>query len=412
MLLNHYSGGWHVFCFSLLKYITGMLNAWLLIISNMDFNLMPTTSKPNRLNELLYARCPVPSPLSIAMQTGWLPDAMHHLAAIDVRATFEANNPTDEPRLADMNQPNIFRQGGSVPVIWGRAAGQDTRVIGLTWTDEYQALIALPQSGIQSAKDLKGRRIGIPQFNLEIDHTQVSAVRGFSVILESVGLSWNDVERVDLPDHAIPSVVRDGQVIATGTGRRGRYSYSSEIDALSNGLVDAVYVKDFRGAQACHLLGARVIADINRHPDPQVRINNCAPRPLIVNAWLLDNYPHLVDCLIQHVWQAGEWATRHPSETLNLLSREVGWAESWISYAYGGAVHKNLQLDLHPGNIAALDTMKKFLLEYGYIKNDFSIDSWIERGPLEHFLRNNKRKTGTVSFIRPAWNNLNTTFLH
>jgi len=375
---------------------------------------MPTSLKPERLNELLYARCPVPTPLSIAMQSGWLPDAMHHLAAVDVRALFEANNPTDAPRIADMTQKNSFRQGGSVPVIWGRSQGHDTRIIGLTWTDEYQALVALPHAGITNAKELKGRRIGIPSFDIAIDHTRVSALRGFAAILESEGLSLADVELVDLPDHAIPSVVRDGQVIATGTGRRGRYSYSSEIHALTNNQVDAIYVKDVRGAQACHLLGARVIADINRHPDPQIRINNCTPRPLIVNAWLLEHYPHLVDCLVQQVYSAGEWASRHPSETLTLLSREIGWAENWISYAYGDAVHKSLRLDLHQDNIACLSVLKNFMLQHGFINADFNIDDWIDHRPLERFLRSNKRRSpgARPAIYQPLLPPLNSPSVH
>jgi ABC-type nitrate/sulfonate/bicarbonate transport system substrate-binding protein len=363
-----------------------------------------------RLNQLLYARCPVPSPLPLAMQLGWVEEAMYQLANIEVRSLFESTNPTDIPRHFDINQLNAFRQGGSAPVIWAKSKQQDTRVIGLTWTDEYQSLIALPQSGIQSVKDLRGRRIGLPKHNVPVDHSRIAALRGFSVMLESEGLSLKDVEIIDLLDHEIPTQVRDGQIVSTGTGRRGRYSYSSEIHAISHALVDAVYVKDVRGAQATHLLGAQVIANINQHPDPYVRLNNCTPRPLTINSWLLENYPHLVDCLLLQTYMAGDWALHHPNETLALLSREVGWSENWIHYAYGTDIHKNLQLDLNAENIKHLGLYKDFLMQHQFITQDFSINQWIDHEPMERLLRKhrsvNRRKTLSLN-IKPDTVKLN-----
>ncbi len=355
---------------------------------------MPTSRKPGRLHEVFYARAPFPTPVAIAVQLGWIQDAMRHLSGIEVRSLNETTNPADLPHHFEIDHLNAFRQGGSIPVIWARANQQDTRVIGLTWTDEYQALVALPQSRIHNVKDLRGRRIGVPKHSIVIDHARASALRGFSVLLESEGMSLADVEIVDLEDHEIPTMVLDGQVISMGTGRRGRHSYSSEVHAMTSGLVDAVYVKDVRGAQATHLMGAQVFADINGHPDPYIRINNGTPRPLTVNAWLLDNYPHLVDCLVEQVHNAGEWARSRPEETLTVLSREIGWSEHWVNYTYGDNVHRNLGLDLNPANVERFTRMKDFLLQHNFIPHDFDIDAWIDPAPLERFLRS--RRGGSV----------------
>lgn len=351
---------------------------------------MPISNKPGRLHEVVYARAPFPTPVAIAIQLGWIQDAMRHLAGVDVRSLYESTNPADLPHHFEIDHLNAFRQGGSIPLIWARANQQDTRVIGLTWTDEYQALVALPQSGIHTVKDLRGRRIGLPRHNIVIDHARASALRGFSVLLESEGMSLADVEIVDLEDYEIPSMVLDGQVISMGTGRRGRHSYGSEVHAMKHGLVDAVYVKDVRGAQATLLMGAQVIADINRHPDPYIRINNGTPRPLTVNAWLLDNYPHLVDCLIEQVYSAGEWARSRPQEALTVLSREIGWSAHWVNYTYGDNVHRNLGLDLSRTNVERFTAMKEFLLQHGFIPHDFDIDAWIDPEPLERFQRGRK----------------------
>ncbi len=362
---------------------------------------MPRSSKPGRLHEVFYARAPFPTPVAIAIQLGWIQDAMRHLAGVEVRSLHETTNPADLPHHFEIDHLNAFRQGGSIPLIWARANRQETRVIGLTWTDEYQALVARPQSGIRSVRELRGRRIGLPKHDIVIDHARASALRGFSVLLENEGLSLRDVEVVDLEDHEIPAMVRDGQVISMGTGRRGRHSYGSEVHAMTSGLVDAVYVKDVRGAQATHLMGAQVIADINGHPDPYIRINNGTPRPLTVNAWLLDNYPHLVDCLVEQVCNAGEWARSRPDETLTVLSREIGWSRHWVSYTYGDNVHRNLGLDLSPANVGRFTQMKDFLLQHGFIPHDFDIEAWIDPAPLERFLRS--RRGGLAGARESRW---------
>lgn len=356
------------------------------------------SNRLGRLHQLLYTRCPVPSPLALAMQLGWIEEAMYQLANIEVRASFESSNPTDVAAHCEVQQRNAFRQGGNSPAIWAKSKNQDTRVIGLTWTDEYQSLIALPQSGIKSVKDLRGRRVGLPQHNVPFDHFRVSALRGFSVMLETEGMSLKDIEIINLPDHEIPTQVCDGKIVSTGTGRRGRYSYSSEIDAISKNQVDVVYVKDVLGAQATHLLGAQVVVNINNHPDPYVRLNNCTPRPLTVDSWLLENYPHLVDCLLQQAYLAGEWAQQHPRETLALLSREVGWSESWIQYAYGAKIHQNLRLDLSAENINRLSIFKDFLLQHQLIEQDFSVKDWVDHEPLDRLLK----KQRAIAKRKPA----------
>ena len=344
-----------------------------------------------KLTNLYYSRCPVPSPLTLAMQLGWLQQKVLQKHNINISTHFETPNPTDfQQHLSDV-PINFLRQGGSVPSIWARANNQDTCVLGVTWTDEYQTIIALPQSGILSAKDLRGRRIGIPKYGIEIDHARATALRGFSVILETEGMTLQDVEIVDLPDYEIPTIIRDGQIVATGKGRRGSYAYSSEIDAISNRTVDAVYVKDVRGAQATHLLGARVVSAINKHPDEWVRANNCTPRPLTVNRWLVRNRPDLVEDLLQQIFLAGVWANQNPNETRKLISREIGWQESWVKYAYGENLHQHLRLSLDANLLKHLNTFKNFLFEHKFIEHNFSLNDWVIKAPLQKIINASPR---------------------
>ncbi|WP_204308900.1 hypothetical protein, partial [Klebsiella oxytoca] len=79
----------------------------------------------------------------------------------------------------DHHLSRSFRQGGNIPAIWARSNGRKTRLVGLTWTDEFQAVITLPETRITRTRDLIGRRFGIPRrLNDQIDFHRATALKG------------------------------------------------------------------------------------------------------------------------------------------------------------------------------------------------------------------------------------------
>lgn len=336
------------------------------------------------VDTLWYTRCSVPTPFSIAAQLGWFEDEFRN-DGFNVRSLRESSRPEEQSSHFDHNLANSFRQGGSVPAIWARSRGQDTRVIAITWTDEYQAIIALPSSGIRTVKDLKGRRLGLPKHHITIDHNRASALRAFDVTLATEGLTVGDVELVDLED----ARYGDEGELRTGGGGRGRqrHTYTNEAYALARGEVDAVYVKDVRGAELAYLLGAHVVADLGFHPDPFVRISNCTPRPLTVSGELVRERPDLVERFLRRVVEAGRWAAEHPAETLQFISSETGWSERWIRRAYGEKVHLNLVADLDPASIDGLGKFVTYLADGGFVPDHFEVEDWIDAGPLRELSR-------------------------
>ena len=94
------------------------------------------------IDRLWYTRCPAPTPFGIAIQQGWL-DEEFHAEGWDINALQDASDPVIRQSHYTHSQPHSFRQGGNIPALWARAQGADTRVIGLTWVDEFQGLIAL-----------------------------------------------------------------------------------------------------------------------------------------------------------------------------------------------------------------------------------------------------------------------------
>ncbi len=351
------------------------------------------------IDTLWYTRCQVPTPFSFAAQFGWFEEEFA-TDGIVLKSLRESSNVDELASHFDHHLPNSFRQGGSVPAIWARAKGQDTRVIALTWTDEHQAIIALPASGIHTAGDLRGRRIGLPKHDITIDHNRASALRAFELVLAREGLTLSDVEVVDLEDERLAGDAEPRRGLSE-SGRR-RHAYTNEARALAAGIVDAIYVKDVRGQDVAQILGADVVVDIGNDPDPSLRISNCAPRPLTVSTALLRARPDIVDRFLARVVDASEWAAENPDGTVRAIATETGWSEAGVRRAFGPQVHRHLAVDLNPVSVGLFDQFITYLAERGFIAGDFAVAEWIDPGPLERVTASRSHSPSHVTPPRVA----------
>ena len=168
-----------------------------------------------QVDQLWYTRCPVPTASSVAIELGWL-DEEFAADGIRVASLRESTDRAVRESHFDHTQADSFREGGSAPPIWARARGQDVRLLGATWVDQYQAVVALPGAGIRTAKDLRGRRLGVTaHVNDQMDFWRAKSLRGLLTALELGGLSERDAEIVLLEEQE--TFLVDDEASHTGT---------------------------------------------------------------------------------------------------------------------------------------------------------------------------------------------------
>ena len=325
----------------------------------------------NRPERIWITRCPVPAASSVAFALGWLGEDFAR-DGIDVAWTRE-----DRLRLvraAEGGAPAaVFREGGNIQALAARAQGADTRAIGLTWIDEGQAIIVAPRTRPFEPRDLKGLRVALPGFALTRGESNVRgmSLHGIKNALALAGLDFNDICIVDVPAPRIDFEAVDGmQRMWAG------------LQWLADGRVDAVYVKGAAAAEAAARLGLEVGIDLDAYPSRFARINNGTPRPIIVDAAMIDDHFDLVVRFLYQTLRAADWAATHLAELTPILARETLASPTAVSAAYRNGFHRNLHPDTSDQRIDLLRIQEQFLRLHGFLEGAVDIDAWIDPRPL------------------------------
>lgn len=323
-----------------------------------------------RLENIWFTRCPVPTASGIAFRRGHLQQAFAR-DGITVKDLREAPREQRVHHL-DHRLTGLFREGGNIPALAARASGADTRLIALTWIEESQAILVRHGSDIRRPEDLVGRRVALPGYS---DTRGGSIARGMTIAgikgaLASVGRTLDDVTFVETPPSAEPDI-----------GRTGTALWS--IDELASGEVDAVYVKGAAAVEAAHAAGVEVGIDLDALPDPRFRINNGTPRPITVSTELIAEHFDIVVRFLVETLAAADWATAHPAEVAEILQGETRAGAAGVAAAYRNDFHRSLHPDLSDQRVDWLKAQARLLWVHGFLEHDVDVDAWIDRRPLE-----------------------------
>jgi len=297
-------------------------------------------------------RGPIPTAMGIAHRLSWL----EREAALDgTPLTVGGGGGADH-----------FWEGASTRALWERSDGRATRLVGLTWIETFQAVVALPGAGINCPEQLTGRRLALPfDDTAEVDEHRAAASRGLHAALALAGIFPGEVAHVDV-----------NASLAVGG------PYAAELAALASGEVDAIFVAGAAGAAAAARVGATTVVDVGRHLDPAVRTSATTPAAIVADAELLEREPNLVVRLLAVLLRAGAWAQLNAPQATELLALETGASTRDVHAAHGRNWPDQLHVDLSWRKLDALRAQHDFLVTHGFLARPVDLGAWVDPRPL------------------------------
>ena len=341
-----------------------------------------STSSPRTV---WYSRDPAPSALALALHLGDLDEELGR-AGVELRSI--RHDPRPIARRAHLTHVGEgVRHGGNVAALHARASGADTVLLGLTWTNELQAVLASRDSEIVRPVDLTGRRLGVPERRATpVDVPAIAARHGFASALALAELRLDKHARVvplrvdrTFEDEVAPGVSSKGSLFGA---RELREQYGAEARALLRGDVDAIFVRGAAGLELAYVLDVRMVAELGRHARRRARVNDGTPSALTVSGSLLRTRPDVVESLLYHLLRAARWARENVADARRVLAAEVGAAEELVDAAYGPDWWTSLELELSDAALEGLVRQKALLREHGYLPADVDLAAFVDPRPL------------------------------
>jgi ABC-type nitrate/sulfonate/bicarbonate transport system substrate-binding protein len=301
-----------------------------------------------------FTRCPVPTATGIAADQGWLSEEFAP-DGIEVRSLQDLGWGQSADVHYTHAHEGLFREGGNVPALWARSNGEPTRLIGLTWIEERQAILVRAGEGPVDPGQLKGKRLAIPRHQVAIDFWRAMALHGFAGALDQAGLGLPDAELVEIE-------------ASRETGQ-----WEDELAALADGRVDAVYVKGAVAVETAQRFNAETGIDLDAIGDKRSRINNGTPRPITVHQRLLDECPDIARRFLATLSKAADWAADNPDELRRILAAETGSGPVGVTVAYQ---FRNLHADLSDDRLDLLAEQEHFLRTNGFFDRPVNVREW------------------------------------
>jgi ABC-type nitrate/sulfonate/bicarbonate transport system substrate-binding protein len=276
------------------------------------------------------------------------------------------------------------RQHGSVPrrwvvpPLWAYARGACTRLVAIGQEEGFRGLIVRADSDIVEPRDLRGKRIAIPNQSCQLlDFARAISWRGAVECLQRAGLKESDVVFVDAelsePIVTGAATSADGSTLTV----RDRVSIqTAEVFALVRGEADAIFTAGGYGLEVAALIDARVVLELSeRDPWPSWQGNHL--RILTVSEELCRRRPDLVGRYLAALQRASSWAKENECDALRIVAAEIGLAEEWARLGYHPDTVRHLNLERSDDALERLHQWAVFLAERGFIGRPVDVAEWL-----------------------------------
>ena len=217
------------------------------ILSVLTTMLGVMVSAVAEANELRLATQPSPfcAPIFVAKQKKWVEEELARIGARPAVkwTSFAAGPPMNESFAAGQQDIGFL---GDTPAIISKAAGIDTRIIGITSSGPKTLAVIVPaDSKVRSPKDLKGKRVAVVKGSYA-HHLLV-------LVLRKGGLTTNDIEFINLSQADIATAIVNGNVDAAAVWEplisrlesQGAARVLSDGSGIKKGVLVIVSTNDF-----------------------------------------------------------------------------------------------------------------------------------------------------------------------
>lgn len=227
---------------------------------------------------------------------------------------------------------------GDVPAVNGKANGIDTTVISFSGLNNTVVILGNPDSNIKTVADLKGKKVA----------TQKGAFmhRLLIYILESEGLTIDDIEFVNLPSQDALAALETGSVDAAVT-QPGDVTYRL---VQEKGYDEVIFSRDHEGWSSGGMSEIR---------------ND-----------FLEQYPETAVAFLTAFVRANEYIESNPDA---LKEQWIAAGYQAESYDYSYPNHDNYaSIEATDDVVANAKNTLKFLQENDLTDGDFDVDAWYD----------------------------------
>ena len=333
-------------------------------------------------DEVYYTNCPLVSASNVDQELGWVHEEYLKLG-VDY-AYFRSRRETDFYPHYVHNQDNLIRFGGLFPPIQVHADYRRTRMLGLTHVPhEGGCLLVRAKDNLFRMSDLKGKKIGITKSlnTLKNDWWRIQEHQGILAMLRMNGMTEKDVKLVDFPypddwyeDPKMLEPLYNPTQLWLQRDHKHDLAFRPLETALLEGKVDAIYTqsKVFQHLQeATGEIAA--IEDLSRYPDWRLQVANI-PAIITCTDVMAEEHPELVVAFMKGMIRVGRWSNAHKRAAAVILNKQTYYLDEEDTYQ--GIKHVDMVPNLSAQNLAMVKIGKDFMLEHGYIKNDFDVNEW------------------------------------
>jgi ABC-type nitrate/sulfonate/bicarbonate transport system substrate-binding protein len=362
--------------------------------------LKETTFENTKLNtvkldwkEVWYTNCPLISASNVDQELGW---TREEYKKIGVKYDYFRNTRENDyyPHYIH-NLDNLIRFGGLFPPVHVNADIRRTRLLGVTHAPrEGGALMVRAKDKIFRMKDLKGKKIGLSKSlnRIKNDWWRIQEHQGIELMLMMNDMTMDDVQVVEFPyaddwynDPRMLEPLYNPSDLWLARDHKRDLAFRPLETALEKGAIDALYTQSGPLQQLSEATGKfAAIEDLSRYPDWRLQVANI-PATITCSDVMAEKHPELAVAFMKGMIRVGRWANEHKRAAAAILDRQTFYRD--VEATYEGIKPIDLVPNLSPQNMASVEIGKDFMLEHGYIKNDFDVYKWAAPEFLEEAAR-------------------------